>query len=252
MFHQWLSLEVKMTNENQFVFQKSFSGTADTGVTFHWLKCAFAQNAKDAVSAAFCLVHFSAVLAASAESSDRERVIAALEWSQRKFDRWMELALLHKSMSKSIPQRVLVDFVFPLDDSDVGQTLARLSKDESRTLTQHVLDAVLLVYRPVALSALKDPSLELTIQCSRTVFSRRMDLPGYPSPMGEVSKVMVEPSAKPTILLNSSQASSVEAQRPDVPNGLLEENLLTGKDVAGLSEGAQIDYMPEIDMDYDF
>jgi hypothetical protein len=241
-----------MTNENSFVCKKAFRHTAETGIAFHWLKCTFVDDLYDAVADAVCTVHLPAALAASSVSADKERVFLELVRSRTKFDGWMDLARKKKPMPKPLSQRIRVNFLLPLDGSDIGKTLAWLAQNETRSLTQHVLDAVLLLYLPVALSALADPSLDLALLRADTIFSCRMDLPGYPSPMGEVSKGMVEPRAKPMILLNPSQASSVEAQRPDVPDGLLDKNLLTGKDVAGLSDGAQIDYMPEIDMDYDF
>ena len=238
-----------MDSESHFVCQKSFSGTAATGITFHWLKCAFGENFKDAVSTAVCIIHLSAALADSMDSSESKKFIAALEWSQRKFDRWMDIALHHRPMRKPITRRVLVDFALPFDSSNIGVTLAWLAKDKSRSLTQHVLDAVLLVFRPVALAALKDPSLELAILCSRTVFAHKTDLPGYTSSLSEISKVVVEPRVKPTILLNPSQSSSVEAQRPDVPLG---ESALAQAEIAPPPNGAKVDYTPDIDMDFDF
>jgi hypothetical protein len=238
-----------MTNENSFVCKKAFRHTAETGITFHWLKCAFVDDLYDAVADAVCTVHLPATLAASSVSADRERVVLELKRSRNKFDRWMHIACKKKPMPRPLSQRIRVNFLLPLDGSDIGKTLAWLAQNETRSLTKQVLDAVLLLYLPVALSASADLSLELALLRADTIFSCRMDLPGYPSPMGEVGKVMAEPCAKPTILLNSSQSLSVEAQRPYVH---LDESPLIDEDIADQPDSAQIDYMPEIDMDYDF
>lgn len=237
-----------MINESSFVCKKAFRYAAETGITFHWLKCTFAEDLYDAVADAVCTVHLPATLAASSVSSDRERVFLELVRSRHKFDGWMHLAHQKKPMLKPVSQRIRVNFCLPVDGSDIGKALAWLAQNETRCLTRQVLDAVLLVYLPVALSALDDPSLELAILRADTIFSRRIDVPGYPYPMGEVSK----PVVKPTILLNPAQASSVEAQRPDVPVAPPVESPLTEEDIADPSDSVKPTYIPEINMDQDF
>lgn len=235
-----------------FECKKSFSSTSGTGITFHWLKCSFGDCYDDAVKEAIRIVRFPATLAASSESTDKARVLSMLEHSQRKFDEWMKASLEPKPIEKDIPQRVLVHFTLPLDDSDVGKTLACFSAREDHSLEWYVLDAVLLIFLPLALSSIQGSSSSFSVLRSRTLFARRMDLPGYQSPLGDVTEPSVGLAVKPTVRLNAPQESAVATQRPGlVPNGktIYSADL---PDSEEFDEPDEPEDVPELNLDYDF
>ncbi len=247
-----------MNEIEDFEFKKSFSSTAQTGITFHWLKCSFGDCYDDAVKEAIRIVRFPATLAASPKAADNARVIPILERSQQDFDEWMKASLEPKPIEKDIPQRVLVHFALPLDDSDVGKTLACFAARNDHSLEWYVLDAVLLVFLPVALSSIQESNSSLSILRSRTLFARRMDLPGYQSPLGDVTEPSAELAVKPTVRLSAPQESAVATQRPELTPAV---KAIYSADVQDSDEletpedpdkPEEPDDVPELNLDYDF
>lgn len=244
-----------MDEIQDFECKKSFRRTSRAGITFHWLKCRFGEDLDDVVKEAIRIVRFPATLAASPESADKAQVVPMLEHSQRKFDEWMKASLNPMPIEKDIPQRILVHFTLPLDDSDVGKTLACFSTRNDHSLEWYVLDAVVLVFLPVALSSIQGSRSSFSVLRSRTIFAQRMDLPGYQSPIGDVGEPSVELAVKPTVRLSAPQESAVAELRPGlVPavKTIYSTDIATLDELETPDEPEKPEDVPELDYDFDF
>ena len=231
-----------MTNVATFECKKAFRQSADTGITFHWLKIAFGDCLEGAVKEAIRVVYYPSAVAFLMDGTDRNRVIDSLNQSRRTFDRWMYFAQEISPIAKESPNRVLVEFTLTADESEAGVTLDWLLA-EGGGVEKKILDAVVLLYFPVALWAFHDPDRRSAIMRSLTMFYNCMDLPGYPSPIDNFEFI------KSSRYLVMQQGSAVEMPPPD--SSLAVKDVPSEK-IATPDEVEKPEYIPEIDMDYDF
>lgn len=244
-----------MIEVKSFEFKKSLRQESQTGITFHWLKCAFGDCFENAVRDAIHIVYFPSAIAFFTNGTDRSKVIAALEQSRRTFDRWMDFAQKAKPVIKQSPERVLIDVTLSVDDSGAGIALDWLLKTHPDKAEKMILDAVLLVYLPAALYALNDPHDRMSIMRSLTVITSWLQLSGYPFPVDDF--VFCD---QKTCLPNTEDVS---AEFQSLKNTLAIQDMpledtVNSKDTghtateAVSQEPEPTDDMPDINMDFDF
>jgi intracellular sulfur oxidation DsrE/DsrF family protein len=243
-----------MNKMSDFECKKSFRPESHAGITFHWLKRTFGDGLENAVRDAIRVVYYPSAIAFFSNSTDRDKVIAALEQSRMTFDRWMNLAQEIKPVANQSPKRVLIEFVLSVDGSGAGVALDWLLNHQGNA-EKKILDAVLWLYLPVAFCAFGETNRRLVIMRSLTNFSQRMDLPGYPAPIDDIS------SFKPSLCLATPQDAAVVFHQlkntlavKDMPaEEMANSNEMETSDTEEKSEEPEKpDDTPEIDYDFDF
>lgn len=239
---------------SDFECKKSFRLESHAGITFHWLKRTFGDGLENAVRDAIRVVYYPSAIAFSPNGTDRGKVIAALEQSRMTFDRWMNLAQEIKPVANQSPKRVLIEFVLSVDGSSAGAALDWLLNHQDKT-EKKILDAVLCLYLPVALCTFGELNRRLVIMRSLTIFSQSMDLPGYPSPIEDIS------AFKPSLCLATPQDAAVAFHQLEktlavkaMPSDKTANSIdMETADTEEKSEEPEKpDDTPEIDYDFDF
>ncbi|HEY9828199.1 MAG TPA: hypothetical protein V6D19_22400 [Stenomitos sp.] len=158
-------------------FKKSFVGTSSNGLTFHWLRCIYAEAINEAVDHAIRLVYSPSVLAASVQT--QHEVSNEVTYCRERFEEMMGLTSKGFLADHPLPKRININFASSYSG---GSNLARIYEwlllKSGQNPTEPILHATRLVYLPAALAASPQPVSDPNIQVERArlLFEQRMTL----------------------------------------------------------------------------
>lgn len=252
-----------MNEKLNFRFKRSFRGTSEQGITFHWLKCTYAHGFDDAIANAVRTVYTPSAFAASAEGCSR--VIPSVNRSRAMFHEMMLLSKDAPESKKPIAERVNIFFSKMMDPSSVdGEVFNWLNRSYGKKAVKFVIHAVCLVYSPAALSAsdVKEKAL-LQAKRSRLVFEDMMSYAIAQADVGDaeflanrLNKTLMESAIKDTgntdIKIENDVGTKTGPMVPADEQELLassESKTVEAEEVSG--DDFDDDFVP-IDYDLDF